>query len=559
MIFTFENAQKYYSFRFPLERISSHDRQKVRCPFHADRTPSMSLNLSDGTWYCHACKEGGSIYQFEFKMFPDKTPDQHWEEIGKICGLEPPSSNKQDRGPLIATHRYLFANGHLAFEKLRYAPASESGPKSFVTRMPKGRGWVYHLRDFQGEKPLYNLPNIVTANVVLIAEGEGKVDALNGIDWAKLTKPNGVIPRVAATCNHNGAGGWMDAYSIYMAGKKVFIFPDNDEVGRKHAEDVARSVARFAVSVHFIELPGLEEHGDVVDFLETHSQEDLVACIHSSRLFQEKQEEKLELPWLVPASLMVVNSGHMEWLVEGVVHAYSKGIFVAGAKAGKSLTALDMAVALALNQSWCGCRPLGRQLRCAVISREDPSFITQNRTFDFARGRGVVPGDLEDWLYFNTRDQSRSFYLENDSDCAMAIKWVKEKRIEFAIFDVLNLLHNANENSNTEMTAVMKRLSLIRDETNISLALIHHTPHSDPRRARGAGAIESWWEWKVVVQPDATDDAVKTMGFVSKACRPHPPITILIREELSGVRLVPSKTVGPKLVSANWYEKETYA
>jgi len=555
MTFTFDNALRYYSYRLPDERIVARDTQQVRCPFHADRSPSMSLALAEGGWYCHACKEGGGIYQFEAKMFPTQTPDECWEKIGKICGLEPPSRNQQERGPLIATHKYFFANGHLAFEKMRYAPVG-GGRKSFSVRMPEGKGWIYHLRNMK-EKPLYNLPQVVTSNVILIVEGEKKADVLNAIDWSALTKPNGTIPKVTATCNFDGAGGWLDAYSPFLAGKKVFIFPDNDEVGKSHAQDVARSASRFAITVHIVELPGLEEHGDVADFMETHAVADLWTAIKSAKLWTTTKEvEKPVQPWLVPSSLMVVDSGRMEWLVDGVVHAYSKGIFVAGPKAGKSLTALDMCVALALNQSWCGCRPLGRQVRCAVISREDPSFITQNRTFDFVKGRGFVSGDLEEWLYFNTRDQSSTFYLDKDEDCQMAIKWIKEKHIEFAVFDVLNILHAANENSNTEMTAVMKKLSMIRDETNISLGLIHHTPHSDPGRARGAGAIESWWEWKVVVKPDAIEDSIKTMNFISKACRPHPPITIAIREEKGGTRLVPMRSASELApIKSTWQEK----
>ena len=543
MNFTFDQTLRYFQYRLPNERLNTHERQMVHCVFHSDRTPSLSIDLSRAVWKCHGCNEGGGVYAFEAKMFPANTADENWAAIEKICGLEPSNKGKRkEHGPLIATHQYVYADGKPAFEKLRYAPAKEGEKKSFVQRMPDGKGgWTYNLNEIN-DKPLYRLPDVVRSSVVLIAEGELKADALAALDWASVVKPNGIIPVVSATCNFDGAGKWIDTYSVYMAGKKVFIFPDNDDIGRNHAKVVAQSVSRYAISVHIVELFDLEDHGDIINFLEKHTINDVVACIKKAVPWthQNSSPDAPAQPWLVSATRMVINEEQLNWLVEGVVHAYSKGIFVAGPKAGKSLTALDMAVALAANQSWCGCAPAGRQVRCAVISREDPSFITQKRTFDFARGRGLRPEDLEDWLFFNTRDQSRTFYLENDSDCETAIKWIKQKEIEFAIFDVLNLLHAANENSNTEMTAIMKRISNIRDETNISLALIHHTPHSDPKRARGAGAIESWWEWKVVVQPDPEDDARKTMSFISKACRPHPPVTIFIRDANDGTALVPA-------------------
>jgi len=58
-----------------------------------------------------------------------------------------------------------------------------------------------------------------------------------------------------------------------------FILPDNDEPGRKHAEQVARSVYPYAAGVKIITLPDLPEKGDVSDFLKTHTAQELLAEI----------------------------------------------------------------------------------------------------------------------------------------------------------------------------------------------------------------------------------------------------------------------------------------
>lgn len=42
--------------------------EKVLCPFHADKNPSMQVNLSQGTWFCYGCQEGGDAYKFHKKM-----------------------------------------------------------------------------------------------------------------------------------------------------------------------------------------------------------------------------------------------------------------------------------------------------------------------------------------------------------------------------------------------------------------------------------------------------------------------------------------------------------
>ena len=38
------------------------------CPFHSERTPSFSVDLERGLWYCFGCSEGGSVYNFLMRI-----------------------------------------------------------------------------------------------------------------------------------------------------------------------------------------------------------------------------------------------------------------------------------------------------------------------------------------------------------------------------------------------------------------------------------------------------------------------------------------------------------
>lgn len=38
------------------------------CPFHNEKTPSLSIDPDKGLWYCFGCKEGGSVFTFIMKM-----------------------------------------------------------------------------------------------------------------------------------------------------------------------------------------------------------------------------------------------------------------------------------------------------------------------------------------------------------------------------------------------------------------------------------------------------------------------------------------------------------
>jgi len=58
------SIERYYHSEFPKLRVKGVW-AKVLCPFHDDHDPSLSINLQDGHFKCHACgAKGGSIVKF---------------------------------------------------------------------------------------------------------------------------------------------------------------------------------------------------------------------------------------------------------------------------------------------------------------------------------------------------------------------------------------------------------------------------------------------------------------------------------------------------------------
>ena len=537
MIFTFEQSRNYFAYRLPDENVSARDSVSVRCPFHPDRTASMSLKLSEAVWMCHAGCGGGGILDFERKMFPDGDLDAWWGSITKICGLEPNKRGNRDLGKLVATYDYTDAAGKLLFQKLRYEP------KNFIQRAPKGKdGWEYRLGTIT--KPLYHLPEVIVSRVVMVTEGEKDADAILALDWPSLSngKP---IPPIAATCNFDGAGPgkWKDEYAPYFAGKAAVIFPDNDAPGLAHAEQVAVSVSRYAHSVKVVELPGLAEHGDISDYLASHTLADLWSLLKKTPHWKHPEEDKEVRQFFVCPSKIMRGTPEVEWIVPGVIHRGGKGLIVAAPKAGKSMVAVDLAVALAAQQSWLGQPCLSRRVRTAVVSREDGPALTKRRVAQLAMARGVTMELLDQWVRVNTYEQSSSFSIQSDADLEEIVRWIKQEEVEFCIFDVLNVLHGADENSNTAMTQVMKRFDSIKAATGVDLAVIHHDKKdsaSGNKKPRGASAIDSWWEWKVSVSPQVEDEQVKVIHFGSKAAVPHAAITVEFRSDGEAILIVPA-------------------
>ena len=156
---------------------------------------------------------------------------------------EPEQKHGQEGpGKIIATYGYKDADGRLLFQVCRTAD------KRFFQRRPDGKGgWLNGLGGIQ--PVLYRLPEVLQAlkqgETIFIPEGEKDVDNL-----ARLG--------LAATCNPMGAGKWRDHYSNWLKGANVVILPDNDEPGRKHAQQVAQSLYGKAASVKAVSYTHLD-------------------------------------------------------------------------------------------------------------------------------------------------------------------------------------------------------------------------------------------------------------------------------------------------------------
>ena len=130
--------------------------------------------------------------------------------------------------------------------------------RTFRQRRPDGRdGWIW---DVEGVRHvLYRLPELLAADpseTVYVVEGEKDVETLRASELVATTNPGGALK-------------WRSEYSAALRGRHVAILSDHDDVGRLHAEQVARALSGVAASVRVVDLPGLAEHGDVSDWLAT--------------------------------------------------------------------------------------------------------------------------------------------------------------------------------------------------------------------------------------------------------------------------------------------------
>jgi hypothetical protein len=164
---------------------------------------------------------------------------------GKVhAPADPLLSGEKRKRRIERVYQYRNAEGVVVFEVLRYKP------KDFRQRRPTGNGdFAWNLDGV--ERVLYNLPKLLAADPdapVWIPEGEKDVEALDSLG-------------AVATTNPGGAGKWRDTYSETLRDRHCLIVPDNDDDGRSHSQQIARSLDGVARSIKIIELPHLPRRG----------------------------------------------------------------------------------------------------------------------------------------------------------------------------------------------------------------------------------------------------------------------------------------------------------
>lgn len=528
MTLTFDQIRAYFETRHPGQKIGTRAKVSVKCVFHDDKTPSCTLFLDGaGGFHCNGCGVGGNVFQFEAR-FSSCTVAEAEAKVAEITGAKPGFGSFAKLGPVIAAYDYRDDDERVLFQKRRFQPEGEQ--KTFRIYRPDEHGnWVAGIDAPDGaptKRVLYNQPRVVTANVVVVCEGEKDADniAQCGL-WAERT-----TLRLATTCNFDGAwkpgekSKWLPAYNVYFAGKFVIVFADNDETGETWAQAVAQNVHPYAHTVKIIRLPGLQAKGDVSDWLVNHTAKDLETEIASapkwklivpSRIYANFQDA-VEFAAEAPATV--------DWLVNGIIPRSGNGIIGGHPKASKSFMSLDLAMAVSCGASWMGMG-VSKRAKTAVVSREDHSGLTQRRLKKLIAGRHEYL-QLPEWMLINTRHHQADFKVTRDDHLDALIDQLGRFGAEFIVLDVFRSLHDGDENDNTEVAKVLSKINRIQNELKCAVALVHHIAKAESggdifRGLRGASAIHGWMEWGIgisVTNPDEEDRAkyIRKAEFESK-------------------------------------------
>ncbi len=236
------------------------------CPAHDDHKPSLSIGEGDygrALIHCFAgCLNKDVVAALALKL-ADLYPPASRRGVPKRLrqGPKPAPTPEAAVADLIrkwgqpsVRYPYRDARGKLVAVVFRWNVDGEKQIRP--VRRARG-GWLPGMPE--EPRPLYRLPEVLEADVVHVVEGEKCADALAALGRVATTSIGG--------SNAARKSDWEP-----LRGKRVVIWPDNDEAGRAYGQVVARlchdaGAAEVRIANLAAVWPGCPEKGDVADLL----------------------------------------------------------------------------------------------------------------------------------------------------------------------------------------------------------------------------------------------------------------------------------------------------
>ncbi len=386
---------------------------------------------------------------FVVKSFAGDDPVACRDHVRDALGL--PAWKPQGTRPADPQFTYRDQHGE---PYLRVTKVHKSGKKSFYQHSWNGREWV---KGAQQVRIPYRLPEVIAADTVYIVEGEKDADRLAGLGLVATSAPE-------------GAGKWRPEMDQWFTGKAVIILADNDEPGRKHADQVEtalRGVARSVKQVHFTDLP---EKGDVSDWLDTgNTKQDLLALVAASGPPPDPKRPVIG----TAAALKAMSFAPIKYVVPGYI-AEGCTLLAGRPKLGKSWLVMEMALAVAKGGTCLGgieCE----QGDVLMLALEDNQRRLHSRIKKLSPA--LVPTAWPEALHYATE-----WPRANEGGLKYIEEWLDtHPRARLIIVDVLaqfRPLRSGKDQVYDGDYRAIKDLQEISMRRGIAIVIVHHTRKS---------------------------------------------------------------------------------
>jgi RecA-family ATPase len=389
---------------------------------------------------------------------------------------------------------YRDADGEPYLRVQRYPRAD--GSKSYPQAHWENGRWV--SKKPTGPKIPYRLPQLIKADPaapVFICEGEKCADAV-------------AMHGLVATSASEGAEKWTPDLNKWFEGRTVFVLPDNDAPGQRHAELVARNVHGVAADVRIVPLPALAAGEDVYDWLHRgNTPETLAMLCDEAPKWKPAGAPEIDptsdapappLPYLDMSSWDANPAPDREWAVENRIPMYQPHLTTGHGAIGKSLLELMRAVAHVLGKPWLGMQV--RQGPVIYLGAEDDEPELQRRLEAILRYYSATFADVAGHLHL-------LFYV--GEDCLLGVPdskgiiqptelfhrvladAVRIKPVSL-FFDTLTDVYAGDEINRNQTTQFVKLLQHMAIKARCSVSILAHPSNAGMATGSGISGSTGW-------------------------------------------------------------------
>jgi hypothetical protein len=479
---------------------------------------SMTLNLTEGTWYDFENQVGGGIIDLIKYRNQDVATilksfgyDQALpsDSLLSVSGLPQNNTNKGNArsfnkvqmrelySQAIVKVQYStnfwvmrFPDGHPI--KQKYAPFSMNPDGTWSLKRPEGKLPIY-FTDKAGDKP------------IIINEGEKAMRGAEAIYDGDV-------------CTwHGGVNSWEKADWTPIYGREVWIWPDNDEAGKKCAESMHKYLKKKGCIVSVITPPeDFAEKDDLWDAFATgyfKDSNELEAYSLDNKAYLGGNEFEF-----LSYDEMEANDRPPEWLIDKIAEKETVVSIYAEPKAGKSFVGISMMLSIATGAEWYG------------YSTEESGVL-----YFCGEGEKSIFKRILAWeKHFEKPLRGKNFKVSNrparildDEDYEDVLAKAHQAKKEFGklgliVIDTLQRnFGSGDENSTSDMNLFIQRIDRLKFETGACIMLIHHTGHAGSksngvRRGRGSSVLPASVDSEFFIERDDRDNYDGALGLEEK-------------------------------------------
>ena len=211
--------------------------------------------------------------------------------------------------------------------------------------------------------------------------------------------------------------------------------------------------------------------------------------------------------WLERASdlLKEPDPGPTPFLVDQLIADQSIAMLVGPAKARKTWTLLELAIAIVTGRTAFGKYEIPVPGAVIIVLEESGRAALHRRLDALTRGNQIDPNELHHLHYA----ANLGVRLDNADWQDRLLDAGRQIRPRCIFLDPLVRLKGAtrDENKQNEIGPVLDYMRALRDDSQATVGFVHHTGH-EGSHARGSSDFEGYWESKLKITRDAAGTTV---------------------------------------------------